>query len=137
MCRWTLADMRNSPLTAGGEQARQRGRRLPLHGIVDVPLFFPALDEPGAPERVQVVRQGRPRDLDGRLDLAHGDLAAREEEEEEDLQARQVAQGLERLDVPPVASQPALPQAGYGFHRSNNITLSNGRQAVFLARSLK
>src|SRR5712691_12056832 len=129
MCRWTLADMRNSPLTAGGEQARERGRRLPLHGIVDVPLFLPALDEPGPPEQVEVVRQGRARDLHGRLDLAHRDFPPGADEEEEHLESGQVPEGLERLDVGVIGLQPGQRQAGYSFHSSKFMKLSNGCQA--------
>ena len=52
-----------------------------------------------------MVRQGRPRDLHGRLDLADGDLLAGADQEEEHLEACQVSQGLERLDVALVGVQ--------------------------------
>src|SRR5574341_1183837 len=114
---------------AGGQQSHQGGDGLPLHGIVNVPLFLPAPDEPGPPEQVKVMRQGRSRDLHGRLDLADRDFLPGADEEEEYLQTGQVAEGLERLDVALVSVQSCQRQTGYGFHASKSIELSNRCQA--------
>ena len=92
------------PLAAGSEQARERRHRLPLHRIVDVPLFLPALEQPCPPQRIQVMRQGRPRNLDLRLDLADGHLVLGPHEDEEDLQPRQVGQALKASTCSSVAS---------------------------------
>jgi len=61
--------------------------------------FLPALEQPCPPERIQVMRQRRPWNLHFRLDLADGHFVPGPDEDEEDLQPRQVCQGLEGLDV--------------------------------------
>ena len=98
MWMWTLALM-DSSSAAGGEQPDQRGRGVPPDGVIDVPLFLAALDEPGAPERGQVMRQRGRRDLHRLLDLTHRDLPAGADQEEEHLQTREMGEGLEGLDV--------------------------------------
>src|SRR5262245_66105203 len=88
-----------SPLTARGEQAHQCGDPLPLHRIVDVPLFLAALEKAGPPQNVEVMRERRPRDLDRLLDLADRHFPPRLYQEEEHLKPAEVGARLERLDV--------------------------------------
>src|SRR5215475_5908028 len=116
-------------LAAGGEQSSQGGRRLPLHGVVDVPLFLSALHESGAPERVQVVREGGAGDLHRGLDLADRDFSPGAHEVEEHLEAGEMAESLESLDVGFVGLQLGQGQASDGFHISNTMKLSNCCQA--------
>src|ERR671918_230334 len=129
MWRWTFALMASSS-AAGSEQAHQRGDPLPLHGIVDVSLFLPALDEPGPAQDIEMMGQGRPRDLDGLLDLADGHLSARLHQEEEDLQPAEVREGLEGLDVALVGLQLPEGQPGDGFHDSKYMELSSRLSSV-------
>src|SRR5262245_60338621 len=85
-------------LAAGGEQSHQRGDALPLHRVVDVPLFLPALEQPRAAEDVEMMGQRGSRNLDRLLDLSHRHLSLRLHEEEEHLKATEMREGLERLD---------------------------------------
>src|SRR5215831_8635435 len=84
---------------AGGEQPDQGDRGVPPDGVVDVALLAPALDQARTAEDVEVVRQGRARHLDRLLNLASGDLAPGPHQEEEHLEAGEVGQGPECLDV--------------------------------------
>src|SRR5262245_60249789 len=102
MCTWTLgASIMTGLLSAtGGEQTDQIGHHVGLGGVVDERAFLPALDQPGAPQEVEMVRQRRPGDLELRLDVADGRLAALlADEEEEDLEPGAVRERLERFDV--------------------------------------
>src|SRR5262245_38441294 len=122
--------MRGPLSTAGGEQTRERRHRVPLHGIVDVPLLFATFEQPGAPERVQVMRQRRPGDLDLRLDLADRHLALGPDEEEEDLQPREVGERLERLDMLLGCFQSRQGEGGHDFHISIYIEVWRRGQVV-------
>src|SRR5580765_4237940 len=133
---WTLALM-NSSSAAGGEQPDQGGRGVPPDRVVDVPFFFAALDEPGSPERGQVMRQGRSRDLHRFLDFAHRDLPAGTDQEEEHLQAREMGQGLEGLDVPLAGLQLAEGERGSLFHTSICIKVWNASQFLFRSSALR
>src|SRR6185436_15509750 len=117
-------------LAAGGEEAGEGGGRLPLHGVVDVPLFLPALHQPGPAESIQMMGEGRPGDLHRGLDLADGNLPSRPHEVEEHLEAREMAQRLEGFDMRLVGLQLLQGETGYGFHISKPIELSKESQAV-------
>src|SRR5882672_8543525 len=84
---------------ASRQEADQLGGHVGAGRVIDEPLLFAALDEPRAPQQVEVVRERRPGDLQLGLDLAGGHLAPAANQQEEDLQARQVGERLERLDV--------------------------------------
>src|SRR5262245_35594067 len=127
MWRWTLALM--APLAAGREQAHQRGDALRLHRIVDVALFLPALEKPGSPQDVEVMGQRRPWDLDRLLDLADRHLVPGLHQPEEDLEAAEMGEGLECLDVRLVSGQLRQRQAGNRLHISKFMELSNRCQA--------
>ena len=60
---------------------------------------IPALNEPGLPQHVQVVGQRGARHANRLLDSPYGRLPLCSGQEEEDLQARQVSQGPERVGV--------------------------------------
>jgi hypothetical protein len=85
--------------TARGQESDYAGHRFPLHGAVDVSFFLAALQEPGPPQDVEVVRQGRPGDLHGFLDFADRHLPAGLYEGEKDLETADVRERLERLDM--------------------------------------
>src|SRR5512144_1807639 len=129
MCRWTFALMAFSLSAAGGEQAHQRRHLIPLHGIVDVPLLLPALDESGPPQLIQVMREGGPGDLDLGLDLAHRHLLARPYQEEEHLEPGEVSEGLERLHVLLRGLELGDRDARDALHGSKYMKLRNRCQA--------
>src|SRR2546426_7086315 len=67
-----------------------------------------------------MVGERRARDLQLGLDLPRGHVAPLPDQEEEDLQARQVGEGLERLDVFLAGLQAGEPQR---LHVSKSIKL--------------
>src|SRR5947207_5092144 len=113
------------PSAAGGEQPHQRGDPLPLHRVIDEPLFFPALEQAGPPQDVQVMRQGRPGNLDDLLDLPDRHLALRLDQREKHLQPAEMGQCLEGLDVAVIGGQPGHREAGYRLHGSKYMEISN------------
>src|SRR6266496_5419704 len=113
------------PLTACGQQAHQRADPLSLHRIVDVALFLPALEKARPSQDVEMMRQRRPRDLDRLLDLSHRHLSPGLHEQEEDLEATEMGEGLERLDMRLVGCQLRRRQPGYRLHVSKSIEISN------------
>src|SRR5213593_1381714 len=145
MCRWTFALIGSSLwvrsprtagprpatpcgspcLAAGGQEAHQRRDRIPPHGIVDVPLFLPALDQPGPPQLVEVVGQRGPGYPHRLLDLSGRDLALGAHQEEEHLQSREVGEGLERLHVRGAGLELGKREPRYRFHVSKYINLWN------------
>src|SRR5262244_2514390 len=114
-----------SPLAARSQQAHQRGDPLPLHRIVDVALFLAALEQARPSQDVEMMGQGRPRDLDRLLDLSHRHLAPGLHEQEEHLKSAQMGEGLERLDVRLVGCQLRQRQPGYRLHVSKDMEISN------------
>src|SRR6266404_3204778 len=118
-----------SPLAARGEQTHQRGDSLPLHRIVDVPLFLPALDEPGPSQDIEMMGQGRSRDRDSLLDFADRHLPPRLHEHEKDLEATEVRERLEGLDMAVVGRQLRYRQAGYRLHISKCMEMRNACQS--------
>ena len=76
-------------------------------------------------ERVEVVGERRPRDLELGLDLPGGHLARLADEEEEDLEPGQVGEGLERLDVVLAGLEPGERER---LHISKSMELSKRRQ---------
>src|SRR4030095_17238201 len=136
MWMWTLALM-NSSSAAGGEQPDHGGRGVPPDRVIDIPFFLATLDEPGSPERGQVMRQGRSRDLHRFLDLPHPDLPARTDQEEEHLQAREMGQGLEGLDVPLAGLQLVEGERGSLFHTLIFIKEQNLSQFFFRSSALR
>src|SRR5262245_35449293 len=124
MWMWTLGVMVMASSAACGEQPDQRGRGVPPGGVVDVALLAAAVDEPGAAQDVQVVRQRRPRHVDRLLDLAGGNLAVGPDQEEEDLEPGEMGEGLERLDVLFRGLQPCERERGSLCHVSRYIKTS-------------
>src|SRR5207237_2666192 len=123
MWTWTFgASIMMSSSAARGEQPHELRDHLGLRGVVDERSLATALDEPGPAQQVEVVRERGARDLQLRLDLAHGDLAPLPDEEEEDLQPRRVRERLERLDV--LLGRLELNH-GKSFHVSKSIDILN------------
>src|SRR5438132_4852773 len=89
----------STALAAGGEQPDQLGHGVGPRRVVDETLLAAALDEPGATQDVEMVRERRPRNFQLVLDLAGGHLAPLTHEEEEDLEPREVRERLEGLHV--------------------------------------
>src|SRR5215831_20359732 len=118
------------PLTARGEQTHQRGDPLPLHRVVNVPLFLAALEKASPAQDVEVMGQGRPRDLDRLLDLSNRHFPPGLHQQEEDLQPTEMGERLERLDVRLVGGQLRQRQAGYRLHVSKYMKISNRGQAL-------
>src|SRR6266542_7158618 len=112
-------------LAAGGQHAHQRRDRIPPHGIVDVPLFFPALDQPRPPQLVEVVGQRWPGHPHRLLDLSRRDLALGAHQEEEHLESREMGEGLERLHVRDAGLELGKREPRYRFHVSKYINLWN------------
>ena len=113
-------------LAAGGQESDQIRDYLPPDGVVDVALLFPALDQPGSPQQVEVVGESGPRNLQGLLDFSRRHLASRPNQEEEDPEPRQVGQRLERLRMDLAGVEPGERERPDPFHTSINIKLSNG-----------
>src|SRR5438045_3520900 len=101
MCTWTRGNAFIEPswLTAGGEEPDHVRRGVGPTRVIDVTLFLAARNEPGAAQQVEMVRERGPGDLELGLDLSGGDLAARADEKEEDLEPGEMPERLERLDV--------------------------------------
>src|SRR5206468_2779211 len=112
-----------SPLAAGGEQAHQAGDALPLHRVVDVPFFLAALEEPGASQHVEMVRQSRAGNLDHLLNFSDRHLTAGLHQREEDLEATQMREGLEGFDVRLVGGQLGKRQASDDLHNSKYMEM--------------
>src|SRR5688572_15055276 len=79
---------RRTRSAARGQEPAELGHHVPTDRVVDVSLLLAALDEAGAPERREVVRQRGPGDLQGLLELAGRHLGAAADEQEEQLEAR-------------------------------------------------
>src|SRR5262245_62216555 len=80
--------------------------------------------------------QGRPRDLDGLLDLPYRHLAVGLREKEEHLKSAQMGERLERLDVRLVGGQLRQRQATDRLHASKSIEISNRCQAAGTDRAM-
>src|SRR3989454_3340398 len=112
------AGLMADPSAAGRQQADQLRRHIGACRVVDETLLLAALDQPGAPQQVEVVRERRPRDVELGLDLAGRHLAPAANQQEEDLEAREVGERLERLDVILASLQPSERK---GLHVSKSI----------------
>src|SRR5499426_29087 len=124
-----------SPLAARSQQAHQRGDPLPLHRIVDVALFLAALEQARPSQDVEMMGQGRPRNLDRLLDLSHRHLAPGLHQQEEHLKSAQMGEGLERLDVRLVGCQLRQRQPSYRLHVSKSMEISNRCQGALRERA--
>src|SRR5688572_14398841 len=111
---------------ARGQESDQIRHRIPLHRVVDVPLFLAALDEPGPSKSGEVMRQRGPRNLQRLLKLSRRDLLVPPDQQEEELEPRLVGEGGEGLHVLRARVEGGPWTAGRRFHISIDIKISRG-----------
>src|SRR5262245_17138151 len=112
---------------AGSEQTDELRDHLRPGGVVAEGSLSTALHELRAPKRFEMVGQGRARDFELRLDVAHGHFTLVPHQEEEDLETAAMGECLERFGVPVGGLQPGQREC---FHGSTSIEISNFCQAV-------
>src|SRR5688572_31706558 len=136
MWTWTFgASIMSFLLSAArGEQPHQFGHHIRLGRVVDERALAAALNEIGASQQIQMVRERRPRNLELRLDLADGHLGLLTDEKEEDLQARGVGKRLERLNVPIGGLQPCQRDR---LHISESMEIWNRCQPCFFGTEIR
>src|SRR5204863_4015923 len=130
MCTWTFGASIMTVLlsAAGSQQAHELRDHLGLGGVVDERSLPAALDELGAPEQVEMVRQRRAGDLQLRLDVADRDLTLLTDEEKEDLEASGVRERFEGFDVSVARLES---RQGDWFHISKYMETSKQCQRRF------
>src|SRR5437773_3890285 len=128
------AGLMSDPSAAGRQQADQLRRHIGACRVVDETLLLAALDQPGAPQQVEVMRERRPRDVELGLDLAGRHLAPAANQQEEDLESREVGERLERLDVILASLQPSERK---GPHVSKSIIGAGALEAAWTEGGLR